>query len=201
MRVNHLLLLAAAILLSACAGAPEVEEASPSATPYRYAALAEMSREYVTAADGSVTVLRPEGWLKTSDPVEAPSLLLWLVNDDYSASLSFVHIRMDPALYETLKKDGLEAVAKVSLGLKQRGADDAVHIVQQVEQFRIGGRLCAAYEYRTGTTEALIRVVVFDTGTRYMECTLFPASNTITPAANRKLFELQQSVLASLVLK
>jgi len=194
-------LVAAAMLLSACSGSPESEDAQPSATPYRYAALAEMSREYVSASDGSISVLRPEGWLRTSDPAEAPSILLWLVNDDYTASLSFVHMQMDPALYETLKKDGLEAVAKVSLGLKQRGADDAVHLVQPVEQFRIGGRLCAAYEYRTGAAEALIRIVVFDTGSRFMECTLFPASSAITPAANRKLFELQQSVLASLVVK
>jgi hypothetical protein len=195
------LFLIGIVLFSACSSAPEVSENTPPPAPYRYAALAEMSRDYLGARDGSIGVLRPEGWLLASDEAEAPSIVLWLVNEEYTASLSFVHMQMDPALYETLRKDGIEAVAKVSLGLKQRGADDAVHIVQPVELFRIGGRICAAYEYRTGTAEALIRVVVFDTGSRFTECTMFPASNTITPAGNRKLFEVQQSVLASLVVK
>ncbi|MCZ7557698.1 MAG: hypothetical protein M5R41_14970 [Bacteroidia bacterium] len=199
MRTRLLLLCLA--LCSACSSAPETRESTPPPAPYRYAALAEMSRDYLAARDGSIGVLRPEGWLLTSDEAEAPSIVLWLVNEEYSASLTFVHMQMDPALYETLRKDGIEAVAKVSLGLKQRSADDVVHVVQPVELFRIAGKICAAYEYRTGTAEALIRVVVFDTGSRFMECTMFPASNTITPAGNRKLFEVQQSVLASLVVK
>jgi len=200
MRIN-LAILIPALIMSACSAAHEPAETATSNAPYRYAALAAMSQEYVSATDGSITVLRPEGWQRTSDPVEAPAIVLWFVNDEYSVSLSFTPMQMDPALYETLKRDGLEAVAKVSLGLKQRSAGETMHIVQPVELFRIGGRLCAAYEYRSGGAEPLIRVTIFDTGTRFMECALFPASKAVTPAENRRLFEVQQSVLASLVVK
>ena len=200
MRTN-LALLITALILSACGAAHEPAETAASTASYRYAALAAMSQDYVSATDGSITVLRPEAWQRTSDPAEAPAIVLWLVSDDYSVSLSFTPMQMDPALYETLKRDGLEAVAKVSLGLKQRGASETMNIVQPVEIFRIGGRLCAAYEYRSGNAEPLIRVVLFDTGTRFMECALFPASKAVTPAENRRLFEVQQSVLASLVVK
>ncbi|MBE0644759.1 MAG: hypothetical protein IH600_11815, partial [Bacteroidetes bacterium] len=158
-------------------------------------------KEYVSTADGALRVRRPEGWLRTSDPKNAPSILLWLVREDYSASLSFSPIKMDPGLYQTLRKENIAAVAKVSLSLKERNADDSVTVVQPVELFKIGGRVCAAYEYRIAAAEPVIRIVVFDTGSRFMECALYPAAVTVTPAENRRLFELQQSVLASMLME
>jgi len=198
-----LLMLAsiACVLLAACAAFPETDEAPPSPPVYRYVASAEMSSEYLKSSDGSVSVLRPAGWQWTEDRTQAPSIVLWLVREDYSASLSFTPMQMDPALYETLKKDGLEAVAKISMNLKMRNADDSVRIIQAVELFRVGQHVCAAYEYRHGLAAPIIRIVVFDTGRRFMECALYPAKANITPAENRRLFEVQQSVLASLVMK
>ena len=197
--LRSLLPIAALLMMAACSSAPEIETAEAETPFYRYAANAEMSDAYVSSTDGALRVLTPRGWRKAVDRQQAPAIVLWLLRDDYSASLSFLPIRMDPGLYLTLKRDGIEAVAKVSLSLKQRTADDSVRIVQPVEQFRVGGRVCAAYEYRLGSTAPLIRVVVFDSGSRFMECALYPASPEITPAENRRLFEVQQSVLASMV--
>jgi hypothetical protein len=188
------------LLLAACSGGDQAAVKEEMEFPkYRYAAIGELTREYVSTSDGSLRVLRPEGWLRTSDPKNAPSILLWLVREDYSASLSFSPIKMDPGLYQTLRNENLTAVAKVSLSLKERNAEDSVTIIQPVELFKVGGRICAAYEYRIAAAEPVIRVVVFDTGTRFMECVLYPASVSVTPAENRRLFELQQSVLASLL--
>ena len=117
-----------------------------------------------------------------------------ITREDYSASLSFSAIKMDPGLYQTLRGENLTAVAKVSLSLKERNADDSLTVVQPVELFKIGGRICAAYEYRVAAAEPVIRIVVFDTGARFMECALYPAAVTVTPAENRRLFELQQAV-------
>lgn len=194
---SSLLLL---LLLTACSGGgSEAVKEEMEFQKYRYAAVGELTREYVSTADGSLRVLRPEGWVRTSDPKNAPSILLWLVREDYSASLSFSPIKMDPGLYQTLRNENLTAVAKVSLSLKERNAEDSVTIIQPVELFKVGGRICAAYEYRIAAAEPVIRVVVFDTGSRFMECVLYPASVSVTPAENRRLFELQQSVLASLL--
>jgi hypothetical protein len=92
-----------------------------------------------------------------------------------------------------MKREDIAAVAKVSLSLKERSAEDSVSVVQPVERFKVGGRICAAYEYRIAAAEPVIRVVVFDTGSRFMECALYPAAVTVTPAENRRLFEIQQS--------
>ncbi|MCB2204905.1 hypothetical protein KQI65_09145 [bacterium] len=200
MRTRYSFLFLLLILLSACGGGEKTVKVEERSWPkYRYAASAELSKDYVSSEDGSLRVLRPEGWSKTSDAKNAPSILLWLVRDDYSASISFTPLQMDPALYQTLKKDGIEAVAKVSLSLKERNAEDSVTVVQPVELFKVGDRISAAYEYRVGAAQPVVRVVVFDSGSRYLECTLYPATVSVTPAENRRLFEVQQTVLASLV--
>jgi hypothetical protein len=196
-------ILVLAILLVACSGGEETTSAREDVelAKYRYAASAAMTKDIVSTPDGTLRVLRPEGWTRTSDPKHAPSILLWLVREDYSASLSFSHIKMDPALYQTLKREDIAAVAKVSLSLKERSAEDSVSVVQPVERFKVGGRICAAYEYRIAAAEPVIRVVVFDTGSRFMECALYPASVTVTPDENRRLFEIQQTVFASMLTK
>lgn len=198
------LLLLLSTILAACSGGEETstardEEAMPR--KYRYGAGAALSADVVSTPDGTLRVRRPEGWVRTSDPKNAPSILLWLVREDYSASISFAQIRMDPALYQTLTRDNITAVAKVSLSLKERSAEDSVTVVQPVERFRVGGRICAAYEYRLAAASPVIRVVVFDTGSRFMECAMYPATGTVTPEENRQLFEVQQSVLASMLME
>ncbi len=200
MRTFPSLLLPVLLLLTACGGGKEtVSVKEPEWPKYRYVASAELTQDYIASRDGTLRVLRPDGWQKTSDPENAPSILLWLVREDYSASLSFTPMQMDPALYTTLKKERIDAVARVSLSLKERYAEDSVSVVQPVELFKVGDRISAAYEYRVGAAQPVIRVVVFDTGSRFMECTLYPASVEVTPAENRRLFEVQQTVLASLV--
>jgi len=193
-------ILVMAIGIAACGGAEKAAAPEKREFPkYRYAAAAELTRDYVSSQDGRLRVLRPEGWRKTSDPKNAPSILLWLVREDYAASISFTPLQMDPALYETLRKEGMESVAKVSLSLKERNAEDSIAVVQPVELFKVGDRICAGYEYRAGSAEPVIRVVVFDSGSGFMECVMYPASVSVTPAENRRLFEVQQSVLASMV--
>ena len=190
------------LVLAACSGGDRTVTSEDAAFPkYRYTATAELTHEYLSTVDGSVRVLRPQGWVRTSDPKNAPSILLWMVREDYSASLSFSPIKMDPGLYQTLRSERLDAVAKISMSLKERNAEDSVTIVQPVELFKVGGRTCAGYEYRIASAASVIRVVVFDTGSRFMECALYPASEAVTPEENRSLFELQQAVLASMVME
>jgi hypothetical protein len=200
MRALPFFFLPVLLLLSACGGTEKTVTVKEAEWPkYRYVASAELTQDYIASQDGTLRVLRPDGWQKTSDPENAPSIVLWLVREDYSASLSFTPMQMDPALYTTLKKERIDAVARVSLSLKERNAEDSVTVVQPVELFKVGDRISAAYEYRVGAAQPVVRVVVFDTGSRFMECTLYPATVEVTPAENRRLFEVQQTVLASLV--
>ncbi|MDH7516075.1 MAG: hypothetical protein QHI48_09400 [Bacteroidota bacterium] len=139
--------------------------------------------------------------METADPKNAPTILLWLVREDYGASIAFTAMKMDPSLYRAVRKDGLPAVAKVSLGLKKGNAGDSVRVIRQPEYFRLNGRDFAAYEYSTGNEGIIIRTVVFDTGSRFMECTALSGGTSSTRDETTTLFETQQSVLSSMVVR
>ena len=190
------LLFAAAALLASCGSAPEAQ--APPPPSYRYGTDADMTADYLPAKDGSFSVLQPAGWQQTADEKNAPNIILWLLRDDYSASLSFTPMNMDPALYASVRSQGLSAVARVSLNLKKNKASEKVIVMHEVEEFSIGKSRFSAYEYSAGKGAPVIRVVLFDTGSRIVECSMLPATDDITPAENRRLFEIQQTVLVSM---
>lgn len=195
--------LLCAILIASCGGAKE-STSSPGATTagaYRYAPKANLTSARAATADDAISVPLPAGWAQTADRQRAADILIWLVRDDYSASLTIAPLQMDPALYAAVRKDGLPAVARVSLTLKQKRAADSTMVVRPVETFSLAGRSCAAYEYAPGPGRPPIRVVLFDSGAGILECALFPADPGTSPAETRRLFELQQAVLAGMQLR
>jgi hypothetical protein len=199
--VARLLTVSFLAALSAGCGASEETKESVPAAKYRYAADAEMTGTLAESAARDLVIRCPAGWRETVDQKNAPNIVLWIVAENYGASLSFVPLQMDPVLYKALHRDGLPAVAKVSLSLKRDNARDSVRVLQPPEFFMLNNHEFVAYEYSADGGKTAIRVVLFDTGRQYMECALLPATQPVTPAENRRLFSVQQSVLASMVLK
>jgi len=197
----QVLLLAAATVFASCGGSPPPRETPIDAGAYRYAPAAEPGTLVAATEAGDITVLCPKGWMETADPANAPNILLWLVREDYTASISFTEIRMDPVLYKRIAKDGLRAVASISLSLKKGNARDSVAVIRETEVFRMNGRDFAAYEYSVDGGKTVLRIAVFDTGARFIECALLPATSPLSAAQNRSLFEAQQTVLASMTVK
>jgi hypothetical protein len=195
----HLAALSAAVLLlfTSCGGTPEPAY-GPRPVSYRYVPSANMSSSRIAARDRDFSVALPQGWKETSDPANAPAVILWMVREDYAASISFTNLQMDPALYMKLKRDGLVSIAKVGLSLKKQRARDSVSVVQAPESFTLNGRNYAAYEYSIDGGRSVARVVVFDSGSRFIECALMPAAGDLPQSDRLRLFETQQSVLASL---
>jgi hypothetical protein len=195
---NILFLSATIALVAGCSSTPPEKKAP--VTAYRYDASAPMSSQRVTTADSKITFLLPKGWKLAADDPSASELRLWLVSNDYDASLTVMPIQMDPALYKVLQRDGLGSVAKVSMSLKEGNVATPVTIVREPERFNLEGRAFFAYEYTVNNKLTIVRVVVFDTGTEFLECACVPAAEQLSPAKQRELFETQQSVLASMVL-
>ena len=73
-----------------------------------------------------------------------------------------------------------------------------MRVVVQPELFTLAARAHAAYEYSTDNGASVVRVVVFEAGRRFIECAMTPVAPTPSTAEQRTLFEVQQSVLASL---
>jgi hypothetical protein len=195
--VSSLLITAAALIMTSCGGSKPAPPA-PVEPSYRYPPRAEMTANFIESYGKELAVACPKGWQETVDKKNAPAIALWLVKEDYAASLSFNPMKMDPALYRALQKDGLNAVAKVSLSLKKNNAQDTVTVVQTFEPFQLNKRNYIAYEYTTDGGKTVVRVVVFDTGKQFFECVLLPATVSLTPTEQRLLFETQQSILKTL---
>ncbi|MBL0175548.1 MAG: hypothetical protein IPP94_09840 [Ignavibacteria bacterium] len=198
--ISTLAVLLLAVFSAGCGGSDATTESIPAAK-YRYAADAEMTATLAETAARDIVIRCPAGWRETVDQKNAPNIVLWIVAENYGASLSFVPLQMDPVLYTALRRDGLSAVAKVSLSLKRDNARDSVRVLQPPESFTLNRRDYVAYEYSADGGKTAIRVVLFDTGRQYIECALLPATQPVTPDENRRLFSVQQSVLASMVVK
>ncbi len=186
-----------ALWLSACGGAaPAARGTDVGESAPRYSSAAPLTDKLLHAAGDDFTVRMPEGWTEVVDEQNAPNLLLWIVLADYSRSISFTPIVADPALYASLRRDGLRAVAKVSLSLKKDRAGDSLQVLLPVEAFRLGGREFCGYEYTLDKGKTIVRVVLFDTGRQFVECAALPPAGS--GAGAKELFDIQQSVLASL---
>ncbi len=192
------LLFAALLLITGCGGSPPSRTGPTPSETYRGSAPLPLSAEIVTTMDRELSVRLPVGWTHTLDEANAPQILLWMVRDDYGATITFSPMTMDPSVYQRLRGDGLLAVAKASLSLKRQAAYDSVQVERTPELFSIGSRAFASYEYSISGGSILVRVVVFDTGSRFMECVAMPASTSMSRQEQIRLFQLQQSVLTSL---
>jgi len=197
---KHIAAVLAAGIIAGCSSAPEPAD-GPRPVENVYEASAPMSSLHVSSSDGKLTVQVPKDWNSIPPDPSAPEILLWLVNIDYSASVTFVPIQMDPALYQTLKRDGLRAATKVSMSLKEGNVDEPIAIVLQPEPFEIEGRAYYGYEYTVNNKKTVVRVVVFDSGTQFIECACVPNAEQFSPAEQRRLFEVQHTILSSLTVK
>jgi len=159
-----------------------------------------MTREIVTSTNGEVTLNIPQGWFATSDEKSAPHLLIWLISNDYNATITLTEMKASPEVHARLKENGLTALAMVSLDLRKAKATGMFEIVSPPQQFAANGHTFCGYEYTTDNRKTINRIIVFDTGKRYYELALVPLPKEgVDKKLDAKgLFIIQQSVLSTL---
>lgn len=189
------------LIYFSCSGSGSHVDTKTSSPAYRYAPSKNFTNQMIATASKDIAVRLPNDWIEMVDEKNAPNIILWMVRSDYSASISFTPVIMDPVLYQSLARDGLKAVAQVSVSMKRDRAKDSLRIVTPIESFRLNKKEFFAYEYSFNHGKSLARVVVFDTGKQFVECDMLPAHDSTSVTQTRELFEVQQGVLASMVLK
>ncbi len=120
--------VAAACLLFSC---------STTQTVPRY------TKRAVSASPSSQsTIILPEGWEDITSRSNVPSILLWIVNQDYSASMVLKEFHADDSSKNILLKEDACFTANISLRLKL--ADDSVQrrITRTPEVVSILGDAC-----------------------------------------------------------
>lgn len=189
-------------IIISCSGSKSEHPSSLSLKPkYKYMPTAVMTNEMLSSADKDLSIKLPNDWTEVVAEKNTPNVILWIAKEDYSASISFMPITMDPALYTSLSRDGLRAVANVSLSMKRDRINDSLLITSPVESFEMNGRQFYSFEYSFDKGRTTVRVIVFDTGRKFLECIALPSRDNFTASETYQLFEIQQSVLNSMTLR
>jgi len=173
-----------------------------SCTSSRYSTYSSdypMTKEVVSSQSDVLYVKVPEGWYSVLDN-DGKGIDLWLVKEDYSASLNFMAINVDNPGQKS-NDDGLKSILYYSKVLKKADMGESFKTLDEDEYFQINSINCGAYKYLS--KEGLpVRVVVFKYGESYFEMTALPVRKTdgeyIDPD---ELFRVQNSVIASINLK
>ncbi len=146
--------------------------------------------------DGTLQYRVPAGWFDATADSQAAGHLIWVLRNDYGASLTIDRIHLDSSARRVLDDDNsLLTLASLLAPLMHK---DRPGVVQQMPKvFELDGRAYCGYEMESPDDEDILRVVLFDTGEEVYVATLFMASRL--PAASREdLHALQEGFLSAL---
>lgn len=179
--LKYLLLLSITIL-SACAGG--VNSLYFSDYP--------LTTGKVSSQSGSFSVLLPKGWFIAEDN-ELRINEIWLIKEDYSASISFIPINVDSSTASQLAAGGLQELKRLNIAFRKAKIGNKPVSIFNEELFQINSNDFLAYEY-PDENNAKIRVVLFKFEGKFYECSAIPAS-----AQNlEELFNIQNTLLTSI---
>lgn len=151
---------------------------------------------YSLSADFSVNI--PEGWF-TSEDNECKCIDLWLIREDFSATISFVpldFLSSNPA--NQLEEDLLKEAVLYSKTRRMAKLQENFHPYETDEYFKLRGNQYAAYQY-IGDEGLPIRVVLFSYNGAYFEVSAVPSQQVGSGVVNPSdLFRIQQTVISSI---
>lgn len=118
---------------------------------------------------------------------------IWLVKDDYSATIKFVAVTLDDETAESFASDELGKVVELNKVLLKAKLGKNFKGFANEETFNSNSTVFSAYQYLDEKDEP-VRTVVFKNDSKFYEVTAF-ALKSANPA---EIFKAQNSVLASL---
>jgi hypothetical protein len=152
-----------------------------------------LTKEFAKAKSLQLTVKIPQGWF-TAEDNENKFIDLWLIKDDYSATLNFIPLNIDSLTMKEIQNDEIKSAVEFSKVFKKAKYGKSFGGFINQENFEINKKKFSAYEY-LDDSKRNIRVVVFKSGGRFYELTAIPVKNQ-NP---QELYKIQNSVLSSII--
>jgi hypothetical protein len=137
----------------------------------------------------------PQGWFCSSEDSLAPALIVWLLKEDYSASINIQELRLDQLTAKRVEKEGIKLLAELSLATRQDSVKEK--FTDSLKEFKIRGKEFCSYEIKENGNRT--RVVVFSAKGKFYECVALTLKGTWQLQEISRLFTIQQSILASLI--
>lgn len=149
-----------------------------------------LTNEIAKAKTTRLSVKIPQGWF-TAEDNENKLIDLWLVKDDYSATLNFVALNIDSLTMKEIQSDEIKSVVEFSKAFKKAKYGKTFGGFVNQETFEINKKKFSAYEY-LDDAKRNIRVVVFKSGNKFYELTAIPVKTQNL----QELYKIQNSVLS-----
>ncbi|MCX6169158.1 MAG: hypothetical protein NTX65_07460 [Ignavibacteriales bacterium] len=151
-----------------------------------------LTKEIAEAKTLQLKIRIPQGWF-TAEENENNLIDLWLIKDDYSATLNFVTLNLDSATVKEISSDEINGLVRLSELFRKAKFGKSIQKFSNQEIFEINKKQFAAYEYED-SSKRLIRVVVFSYGSKYYELSAIPVKTQNL----QELYKIQNSILSSI---
>jgi hypothetical protein len=152
-----------------------------------------LTNEIVKSKTSNLTVKIPAGWFAADDN-ECNCIDLWLIKNDYSATLSFISLNVDSTVIkEESGKSEIETVLSISKTFKKAKYGNSLKAFTNEEFFTKDNNQFAAYEYMDSQNR-ITRVVVLKYNNKFYELTAVPVKDQ--PA--QELYNIQNTVISSI---
>ncbi|MCU7490366.1 MAG: hypothetical protein HF309_09005 [Ignavibacteria bacterium] len=156
-----------------------------------------LTNDTVYSASSDLTFRIPRGWTR-AESGENKTLDLWLIRDDFSATLNLVALSADSIFRAQAVEDSLLFALNYSRQLKINRMGAGYKAAREDEFFNFNQKRFGAYEYE-GTEGLPVRVVVFTYKGRYFELSAVPTQSIGQIKVDPKdLFRVQQSLIATI---
>jgi hypothetical protein len=148
-----------------------------------------------TSRDGLVNYRIPVGWFNAIADSQSSGQTIWLLRNDYSATIAVSEVHVDYDAREDLQVAGIMHLAQLTMGLAAGGKPYVLQ--RQPEGVMIGGTPGCAYEIVIPQVNDVLRVIVVDTGVRvYMVTAL--VSGEAGHGLRDEVFAAQDAFLSGL---
>ena len=159
----------------------------PYATDY------PLTDQIFQSRDGMFSGKIPRGWFSSTDDSLGSALNALLIKEDFSATLTLKELKLDRTAAEQVRKQGLPLLARLGSLFRH---DIALNGELKTTEFELKGKKFCSYEQ--SSRERAGRVIVFVSKGKYYECEVKPAKGQWSAEEMKRMFTMQQTVLASL---
>lgn len=148
----------------------------------------------VTSRDGRLRYAVPTGWFDATANAKAPRSAIWIVRNDYCASIAVNAMEVDAVTHGEINRDGLFRIAQLSMQLNTNVRSAVV--LQAPKVNRSSGRDYCVYEIEEPATRDRMRIVLFYTGEGVYEVTALQTGGD--RPTSQEVFSVQDRFLARL---
>ncbi|MBN1637711.1 MAG: hypothetical protein JW866_02000 [Ignavibacteriales bacterium] len=188
---NIFVILILFLIYSCTTTIQESEELTDFPTTY------PMTSKTANSLTSNLKMSVPEGWFATEDN-EFNRVDLWLVRDDYSASINLIPINLDEKLSFEIKNYDLKFILDISKIMRKNNLANNFNLIGKDEFFKINNRDFVAYQY-TDSKGIKARVVIFNYAGSFYELSAISSVDIgKTKVDLKELFTVQNSILSTI---